>query len=185
MKPDFKQINRKWTLFLDRDGVINKDKEGSYIFHADEFAFYDGALEAMHLFEKIFGYIIVVTNQRGVGKGLMTLGDLTGIHAKMLDEVNAAGGRIDRIYYCSSLDNDHPDRKPNPGMAFRAKEDLPQIDLSISIMVGNNISDMEFGRNAGMFTVFIRSTLPDTPFPHPSIDLIYDSLQDFAKALQF
>ena len=182
---NWKEVNKDWTLFLDRDGVINVDKEGSYIFKVDEFSFYEGALGAMKIFEEKFGHIVVVTNQRGVGRGLMSLGDLEDIHHHMLGAVKGAGGRIDRIYFCTSLDNDHPDRKPNPGMALRARQDFPAIDFAKSIMVGNNISDMEFGRNAGMHTVFIRSTLPGTPFPHPAIDAVFDSLQDLAKALQF
>lgn len=173
-----------WTLFLDRDGVINEEKEGSYIFHYGEFAFYEGVKEALRIFSGKFGPILIVTNQRGVGKGLMTDQDLDAIHTEMIREIRSAGGRIDRVYYCDSLDNDHPNRKPNPGMARLAKEDYPSIDFSKAIMVGNNISDMEFGKNAGMYTVFIRTTHPDQAFPHPYIDLVFNSLHDFAKALQ-
>jgi D-glycero-D-manno-heptose 1,7-bisphosphate phosphatase len=132
----------------------------------------------------VFGHIVVVTNQRGVGKGMMTIADLQDIHDKMVGEIVLAGGRIDRIYFADSLDNDHPYRKPNPGMALAAREDLPGIDFSRSVMVGNNISDMEFGRNAGMYTVFLKTTSPDQPLPHVAIDLAFNSLSDFAKHLQ-
>lgn len=176
-------VDPAWTLFLDRDGVINHEKDQSYIFNYDEFQFYPGTLEALSLLAARFAYIVVVTNQRGVGKGLMTENDLNDIHQKMTAAILAAGGRIDRIYFCDSLDNDHPNRKPNPGMAFEAIKDLPGIDLTRSIMVGNNISDMDFGRNAGMHTVFLRTTSPDQTLPHTSIDLSFDSLLDFAKAL--
>ncbi|MEP7279717.1 MAG: HAD-IIIA family hydrolase [Bacteroidota bacterium] len=180
---DLKQVDKSWTLFLDRDGVLNHDKEGSYIFHAGEFAFYDGVLEAMKSFNHLFGKIIVVTNQRGVGKGLMSETDLAEIHHAMQSEVEAAGGRIDAIYYATSPDNHHPERKPWPGMAHRAKADFPQIDFGKSIMVGNNISDMEFARNAGMHAVFLRTTQPDLPLPHPFIDLAFNSLLKFSLAL--
>ena len=100
----------------------------------------------------------------------------------MQKQIENAGGRIDKIYYCTSIDNDHPDRKPNPGMAFHAKSDFPDIDFSKSIMVGNKPSDMLFGRNAGIFTVFVATTHPETSFPHPDIDLRFDSLPDFIKA---
>ena len=176
-------IDRNWTLFLDRDGVINHEKQESYIFHYGEFAFYEGVKEALKVFNELFGRILVVTNQRGVGKGLMTARDLDDIHREMVAEIDAAGGRIDRIYYCDSLTNDHPNRKPNPGMAFLAKEEHPAIDLERSIMVGNNISDMQFGRNAGMHTVFLLTTSPEQELPHPDIDLAFNSLHDFAKAL--
>ncbi len=180
---DLKTIDRSWTLFLDRDGVLNHDKVGSYIFNTDEFRFYDGVTDALKTCNRLFGNIVVVTNQRGVGKGLMSELDLMQIHNKMLQEVEAAGGKIDAIYYATSLDNDHPERKPHPGMAMKAQADLPDIDFSKSIMIGNNISDMEFGRNAGMHTVFLLTTQPNLPLPHPAIDLAFNSLLKFTEAL--
>jgi HAD superfamily hydrolase (TIGR01662 family) len=73
-------IDKQWTLFLDRDGVINHEKSGDYIRHAGEFHFYDGVPEAMAVFAARFGRIFIVTNQKGIGRGLMTEADLTGIH---------------------------------------------------------------------------------------------------------
>ena len=180
---DLQQIDASWTLFLDRDGVINVEKEGSYIFHYGEFVFYEGSREALRRCAEVFGHIVVVTNQRGVGKGQMTAADLLTIHDKMVAEIVLAGGRIDRIYYADSLDDAHPLRKPQPGMAFAARQDLPGIDLGRSVMIGNNLSDMEFGRNAGMYTVFVRTTNPDQALPHAAIDLAFNSLEDFAKLL--
>jgi len=180
---DLEKIDSRWTLFLDRDGVINVEKDQSYIFHYGEFIFYERGLEALSLLSELFPRIVVVTNQKGVGKGLMTTAALTDIHDKMTAAVAAGGGRIDAIYYCDALSDDHPHRKPNPGMAFAAQQDIPEIDLSRSIMVGNNISDMEFGRNAGMYTVFLSTTSPAPTLPHPSIDMIFNDLYDFAKAL--
>ena len=181
---DLKAIDPGWTLFLDRDGVINHEKEESYIFHYGEFLFYEGVKEALNTMAGIFGRIVIVTNQRGVGKGLMTKQDLADIHQDMKKDIEEAGGRVDGIYYCDSLSDEHPHRKPNPGMAFAAKRDIPEIDLHRSVMVGNNISDMAFGKNAGMYTVFLRTTSPDQALPHPLIDLSFNSLYDFAKALQ-
>ncbi len=171
------------ALFLDRDGVINVDKDGSYIFHSDEFIFTQGAPGFFKKLANLFSRIVIVTNQRGVGRGLMTDATLHDIHQHMTTEIGAVGGRIDAIYYCSSIHNDHPERKPNPGMAVRARLNFPEIDFSKSIMVGNNLSDMHFGRNAGMHTVFIRSTRPQQEFPHPEIDLVFTTLEDFVKAL--
>ena len=181
--PDLTLIDRHWTLFLDRDGVINEEKENSYVFHFGEFRFYDQVREALRIFASVFGRIVVVTNQRGVGRGLMTAEDLAIIHDKMVAEIVLAGGRIDRIYYADSLDDDHPHRKPNPGMALAAQADFPEIDLRRAVMVGNNLSDMEFGRNAGMYTVYLQTTRPDQPLPDPTIDLAFRSLYDFAKHL--
>jgi D-glycero-alpha-D-manno-heptose 1-phosphate guanylyltransferase len=176
-------IDKSWTLFLDRDGVINEDKIGSYIFNPGEFHFMKGAPELFKKLTEKFGQIIIVTNQRGIGRGLMSEEDLAAIHKKMISEINAAGGKIDGIYYATSVTNDDPLRKPNPGMAFRAKADLPFIDLSKSIIAGNKQSDMLFGKNAGMYTIFIATTNPETPFPHPDIDLRFDLLKDFVEAL--
>jgi D-glycero-alpha-D-manno-heptose 1-phosphate guanylyltransferase len=172
-----------WTLFLDRDGVINREKEQSYVFHYDEFIFYENNLKALQVLSDIFSHIVVVTNQRGIGKGLMTVADLEDIHGKMVAEIKGAGGKIDAVYYCDSLSDDHPDRKPNPGMAFAAQQDIPAIDFSRSVMVGNNISDMEFGRNAGMYTIFLSTTIKAPALPHPSIDLVFSSLYTFTQAL--
>jgi D-glycero-D-manno-heptose 1,7-bisphosphate phosphatase len=181
---DWKKIDQHWTLFLDRDGVINVEKEGSYILHYGEFVFYEKTREALKICASVFGRIVIVTNQRGVGKGMMTPADLQDIHDKMVAEVVLNGGRIDRIYYADSLQNDHPLRKPNPGMAHAARQDFPDIDFSRSVMVGNNISDMEFGRNAGMYTVFLTTTNPEQELPHPAIDVAFNSLYEFAKHLQ-
>lgn len=180
---DLKAIDKGWTLFLDRDGVINEDKPGSYIFNTGEFIFMEGAPELFKTLKEKFGLTLVATNQRGVGRGLMTEAGLQAIHQAMQQQVEAAGGSIDAIYYCTAIHNEHPERKPNPGMAARAIADFPTIDPRRSIMIGNNYSDMQFGRNAGMYTVFIRSTIPDVQLPHPDIDLVFDSLAGFAKAL--
>jgi histidinol-phosphate phosphatase family protein len=180
---DLKQVDNRWTLFLDRDGVLNEDKVGSYIFHPGEFHFYTGTLEAMKIFAGLFGRIVIVTNQRGISKGLMTETDLHAIHRHMQQEIEAAGGRIDAIYYATSLDNAHPDRKPQPGMAVKAALAFPEIDFGKSIMVGNNLSDMEFARNAAMYAVFVQTTVTDLAFPHPHIDLAFNTLLNFAHAL--
>ncbi len=180
---DLSIINSAWTLFLDRDGVVNQEKTGGYILNWDEFHFYDGVTDAFQKFSSKFGRILIVSNQRGVAKGLMTETDLNDIHKNMQLEIEQTGGRIDKIYYCTSADVLHPDRKPNPGMALRAMNDFPSIDPSRSIIAGNKISDMLFGRNAGLHTVFIKSTHPNQPLPDPDIDLAFDSLHDFAKAL--
>ncbi len=180
---DLKNIDKNWTLFLDRDGVINVEKFEDYIYTYDEFVFYDGVLEALKIATGKFGRIVVATNQRGVGRGLMSEEALIDIHQKMQQDVAQAGGEINKIYYCISLDNESSCRKPNPGMAASAKEEFPEIDFSRSIMVGNNISDMDFGRNAGMHTVFLTTTHPQHAKPTASIDLVFDSLYHFAKAL--
>ena len=179
---ELKNIDKEWTLFLDRDGVINYEKKDDYIRNWQEFKFYEGAKDALKTFAEKFGTIIVVSNQRGIGKGLMTEEDLLDIHQNMQHEIEGAGGRIDGIYYCTAVESKAIYRKPNPGMAFSAKRDFPEIDSDKSIIAGNKPSDMLFGKYAGMYSVYIASTHPETPFPHPNIDLRFNSLSDFAKA---
>lgn len=178
---DLSKVNKEWSLFLDRDGVINHDKS-PYTLNADEFEFYDGVVDAIKKFSEIFNYIFVVTNQRGVGKKLMTENDLHAIHQKMTTCINDAGGRINQIYYCTSVDDNHPDRKPHPGMALRAMKDYPAVKNDQSIMVGNNLSDMQFGRSAGFYTVLLTTTDVRVTLPHPLVDVQYDSLAEFAAA---
>jgi D-glycero-D-manno-heptose 1,7-bisphosphate phosphatase len=181
---DLSQVENSWTLFIDRDGVINYEKHEDYILNWEEFRFYEGASEAMEIFSKIFSTIIMVTNQRGVGKGLMTVDELHRIHSNMQAVIEESSGRIDKIYYCTSLDNDCHERKPNPGMALLAKNDYPHIDFSKSIMIGNKLSDMMFGRNAGMYTIYVDTTNPEVPSPHPAIDLRFKDVLDAAKAFE-
>lgn len=184
IKHDLSQIDKTWTLFLDRDGVINDEIENEYVLSWEGFVFSKGVLETFKMLTEFFGRIIIVSNQRGVGKELMTEEDLIDIHKEMIREVHNAGGKIDKIYYCTDKNDTCFNRKPNPGMALQAKKDFPDIDFSKSIMVGNKLSDMRFGRNAGMYTVFLTTTNPDTPFPHPYIDAQYAGLLDFALALK-
>lgn len=173
-----------WTLFLDRDGVINVNKDDSYVFNREEFVFNEGTLEAIARLSSLFGRIIVITNQRGVGKGLMTEEDLQDIHAYMKSKIEKAGGRIDDIFYCTSNDNAHPDRKPNPGMAFRAQEKYPEIDFIKSVMIGDKSADVEWGRNIGALTVLIRSERYKDTIDPCAVDMACDSLYTFAHLLQ-
>jgi len=150
-------FDNTWSLFLDRDGVINKKLENDYVKRWDEFAFNHGTLEAIADLRKIFGKIFIVTNQRGVGLGKMTVAELDKIHEKMLTEIKEASGEIDKIYYCIDVDGSSPFRKPNIGMGLIAKKDFPEIEFSKSVMVGDSISDMKFGKNLGMKCILINS----------------------------
>lgn len=177
------QVNPNWTLFLDRDGVINVEKSNDYIKTWDEFKFYNESLLALPILARKFKTIVITTNQKGIGKGLMSHDDLTTIHSNMVNNIQQVGGRIDHIFYCADLDNDSPNRKPQSGMALHAKNIFPSINFKESIMVGNRMSDMHFGRNAGMHTVFLATTHPETPFPDNAIDLRFDNLLNFADSL--
>jgi D-glycero-D-manno-heptose 1,7-bisphosphate phosphatase len=181
---EVENINKNWTLFLDRDGVINHEKHMDYIHTWDEFVFYDGVKEALKIFNSVFGHIVVVTNQKGVGKGVTRAEDLALIHSNMIAAIEAAGGRIDKVYFCTDLEDSSPNRKPNPGMGRQAKKDFEAIDLGKAIMIGNTMSDMEFGRNLGIKTIFLPTTRPEVDTTDNRIDMVCSSLEAFAGILE-
>ncbi len=177
-------VDKTWTLFLDRDGVINEENVGSYVTNWEEFKFCDGVMDALKRLNDIFGTIVVVTNQRGVGKGIMSKESLKDINVRMTSAIADGGGRVDRIYACTAVDNNDHNRKPNTGMAIQAREDYPSIDFKNSVMVGNSPSDMEFGKRLGMHTVFLTTKYEPYQLPHDLVDEQYPSLQEWAKSLK-
>jgi histidinol-phosphate phosphatase family protein len=174
------QINPSWTLFLDRDGVINKKIDNDYVRTWSQFEFLPGVFDALKMLSSKFGKIIIVTNQQGIGKQWMKEEHLNDIHANMLKAIQQTGGRIDKIYFSPHLKSENSDyRKPEIGMALHAKKDFPEIDFSRSVMVGDSYHDMAFGKNAGMKTVFISHE----EVPPNMLDMRVNSLKEFADLL--
>ena len=136
------------TLLLDRDGTINVHIIGDYVRTVEQFRFLPGVLEEFPRWAAHFHRIIVVTNQRGVGKGLMTDDDLASIHRYMLQAVRDAGGRIDAILTCTAISDDDPRRKPNIGMYQEARMLFP--DMGKAVMMGDGDCDREFALRAGI-----------------------------------
>ena len=162
------------TLFLDRDGVINKKIDGDYVRNWSQFEFLPNVIEALKILNTLFDRLIIVTNQRGIGRGLMSEKNLENIHRQMLSILMKEGIKIDKIYYCP---HDYKKetcncRKPKIGMVLQAKKDFPDIDFRNSIMVGDSLSDIEFGRNAGMKSFLIGNEKAD-----------FKNLYEFAKYL--
>ena len=180
---DIKDIDKEWTLFVDRDGVINYEKQNDYIHTWSEFKFYERVLEAMTIFSKKFRHIVVVTNQRGIGKGVTKEEDVIYLHKKMKESIEENGGKIDAIYYCKDIDSSSTCRKPNIGMGLQAVKDIPTIDLTKAIMIGNSLSDMQFGKNLGITTVFLPTTRPEVNLKDENIDAVFPSLIAFANHL--
>ncbi len=150
------RITPEWTLFLDRDGVINRLLVNDYVKRPDALEILPGVPETIARLNRLFKYIIVVTNQQGVGKGLMTAADLEEVHNHLRQQVERAGGRLTAIYACTRR-SDEPGncRKPAPHLALRARRDYPDIDFSKSIMVGDQDTDIEFGARLGMVTIWV------------------------------
>ena len=159
-------IDKSWTLFLDRDGVINERLLGNYVKSVEEFRFIPGVLDAIAHFSQLFGRIVVVTNQQGINKGLMSERNLNDIHRYMLLEIERHGGRIDAVYFAPQLTQENSDmRKPRPGMGLQAKVDFPDIDFAKSVMIGDSDSDIIFGQTLGMITVKLDNSDESTSNP--------------------
>lgn len=177
-------ISKDWSLFLDRDGVINRRLVDDYVKHPEDFIFEPGAPEAVKKFGEMFGRIVVVTNQQGIGKGLMTTETLGEIHRHMLSEIKKTGGRLDAVYFCPGLRTENPFcRKPQVGMALKARKDFPEINFKKSIIAGDSKSDMQFGKRLKMKTVLIGKE-SEIAKRHPElVDYWFPSLFHFAESL--
>ena len=142
------------TLFLDRDGVINIKLEDKYVQNFEEFEFIEGAELAIANLSKIFKRIIVVTNQQGIAKGIMSAEDLNSLHKNMLQQLKIKEGYIKKIYYCPHLEeSDCLCRKPKPGMIENAILDFPEIVIEDSYLIGDSESDIEAGKRINLNTV--------------------------------
>ncbi|MEZ4888215.1 MAG: HAD family hydrolase [Chitinophagales bacterium] len=178
-------IDKNWTLFLDRDGVINQRIIDNYVCKWEEFHFIEGVLEAIKKFSFIFDKIVVVTNQRGINRGLMTHQDLQHIFDQIRQAVIKSSGRIDQFYYCPHLAEENCNcRKPKVGMGLQAKADFPSIQFEQSIMVGDMLSDMEFGKSLSMKTIYLTNHRANY-YPNRSdiIDAYFSQLSHFANVL--
>ena len=153
----------KPALFLDRDGVINR--EVHHLYRIKDFEFIPGAFSACQFFQDLGYPLIVITNQSGIGRGYYTEADFHQLNGWMIDQFKAKGIHITRTYFSpyhpthgiGTYRRNHPDRKPNPGMLHRAQQDW-QIDLRTSIIVGDKESDIQAGIAAGLgSTVLVRS----------------------------
>ncbi|HEY6488331.1 MAG: HAD family hydrolase [Terracidiphilus sp.] len=144
------------TIFLDRDGVLNeKMPEGSYVRSWSDFRMLPGVPEAIARLNRVGLRIIVVSNQRGIALGLYSAADVEAVHTGLQTRLKASGTRIDAFYFCPHDKNTCDCRKPLPGMFEQARRDFPAIDAATSLMVGDSLSDIEFGKRLGMRTVFL------------------------------
>lgn len=170
-------------LFLDRDGVINVERPDDYVKNISEFVFTENALSAIKTLSEKFEHIFIITNQRGVGRNIMSLDDLNQVHDYMLSEIKRVGGKINNIYFCTDLKPESINRKPNIGMAFQAQRDYPIIDFSKAIIIGNSKSDIEFGNKLGMYTILVGDKYDKEHKIYNSINAYYENLHKFTDSL--
>lgn len=176
-----KEIDKTWTLFLDRDGVLNEEIAGDYVRDIDQLVFYKNIPITLARLRSRFDKIFVVTNQRGVSKGFMTEETLVSIHEHLLAQCSKALGDIEKVFYATAMSDEDIMRKPQIGMALQAKAEYPEIDFSKSVMIGNSPSDILFGKNAGMKTIFLTTT-KSADF-HTNADLVLPNLEAFIPYL--
>lgn len=145
------------AIFLDRDGVIIENRP-SYVRTWSDVEIFPQALTALARLKNSPYKIILVTNQSGVGRGLIPLDIVEAINQRLLEVVRAAGGRIDGIFMCPHAPEDHCDcRKPRPGLILQATKQL-SLDLSHSILIGDALSDLKAGFAAGIHRVVLVRT---------------------------
>lgn len=170
-------------LFLDRDGVINVERPKDYAKTVSEFVFIDGSIQAIVQLSEYFDKIFIITNQRGIGRGVFTEYDLSQVHNHMTQMIERAGGRIDQIYYCTAISESDINRKPNIGMAFQAQRDFPEVDFSKSIFVGNSKSDIIFANRLNMLAVLVGDKYQSGHDVYKISDLYFQNLVKFAEAV--
>jgi len=144
------------AVFLDRDGVINENRE-DYVKSLDELKLLPGAAEAIARLSGAGFRIVIVSNQQGIGRGLISPETLERINRKILAELAAAGAVVAGIYYCPHRkEEDCECRKPKPGLLRKASTDLG-IDLAGSVLIGDSPRDVQAGRSVGSLTILVLS----------------------------
>jgi len=147
--------NRRPAIFFDRDGVVNRfPGAGQYVNRRADFHVLPEFVASLRIARERGYAAVVVTNQRGVARGFMTIEALDEIHDALRAELAAAGLALDDIYACTAGDNAHPHRKPNPGMLLDAAA-RHGLDLSASWMIGDSETDITAGQRAGCRTIRI------------------------------
>jgi D-glycero-D-manno-heptose 1,7-bisphosphate phosphatase len=140
----------KKALFLDRDGVINIDK--NYVHKISDFEFVDGIFDLCKYYQDKGYLIFVITNQAGIARGYYNHNDFANLSSWMTDQFKQNDIIISKVYYCPhhpDFDKDCACRKPNPGMILQAQTEF-DIDLTNSVLIGDKESDLKAGRNAGI-----------------------------------
>jgi D-glycero-D-manno-heptose 1,7-bisphosphate phosphatase len=144
------------TVFLDRDGILNeKMPEGQYVTRWEEFHMLAGVPQALCRLNQAGLRVVVVTNQRGIARGLYTLSDVETIHSNFQRDLQTAGARIDAFFVCPHDDGQCNCRKPLPGLFDQAVAQFPEITAATSVMIGDSVSDMEFAHCLGVASIFI------------------------------
>lgn len=146
-------------IFLDRDGILNRKlSEGQFVTRREHLELLPGAARAVAKLNDRQLKVIVVTNQRAIGLGMLTESELNQLHNELRKELGRDGARLDAIYYCPH-DPDHQEcacRKPDTGMFELAIRDFPGASKENCLVIGDSLSDIQAGSRMGMYTVYVR-----------------------------
>jgi len=144
------------TIFLDRDGILNqKAPEDAYVAHWEEFRILPGVPEAIACLNRAGLLVVVVSNQRGIARGLYTASDVESMHERFQELLKPHGAHIDAFFICPHEESECNCRKPLTGMFDQATARFPAISAATSVMIGDSAADIEFGRRLGMATIFV------------------------------
>ena len=175
------RADRQWCLFLDRDGVVNRRIAGDYARTWGDFEWLPGALEALVTLREWAPQLVVVTNQQGVGKGLMRAEDVSEIHRRLQADLSDAGALVDGFQVCPHLEAVGCScRKPKPNLVLDWLRQHPESEPSLSIMVGDSRSDIELAQNVGVSTGRCVSIHIGSPKLGAAAHASFDSLWEFA-----
>jgi D-glycero-D-manno-heptose 1,7-bisphosphate phosphatase len=153
------------AIFLDRDGVINRQITGTYVTQWSEFQFVPDIAGVLAEISALPVPIIVISNQAGVGKGVLSVTELASITRQFIRQLADAGGRIDAVYYCPHTPEQACScRKPKPGLLHRAADDWG-LDLSRSVFIGDTAKDVEAAKTAGCRAILLdgKTALSEIP----------------------
>ena len=189
MDKNLTEVSRK-ACFLDRDGVVNVEVD--YLHEPEKTVLERNIVQALQTIHKHGFLAVVVTNQAGVARGLYPEEDIHKVHAKLQELLAGYDEKIDAFYYCPhhlEFTGECSCRKPAPGMLLRAAKDL-NIDLKSSLMIGDRMSDVNAGRNAGCAQSYLvrtgygLKTLAKTPdVDCPVVDDAWAAIRDFVKEM--
>jgi D-glycero-D-manno-heptose 1,7-bisphosphate phosphatase len=175
------------TVFLDRDGVINeKPPEGDYVRGPEDLKLLKGVAGAIARLNRAGSRVVLVSNQRGIALGLYSAENVREIQAALAGKLAEEGAHLDGFYFCPHDSGACNCRKPLPGLFEQAKADFPEIDAAESVMIGDSLSDIEFGRRLGMRTAFLEVPAErQSPGAERARELADACFSSLAEAVEF
>lgn len=168
------------TAFLDRDGTINESPpEGDYLSDPERVRLLPGAVRAIATLNRLGIHTVVVTNQRGIGRGLMTEDDLRLVNGRLVELLAAEGAKVDAIFHCPHLEGECDCRKPGSGMFLKAEAEVSGVRLAGAAMIGDSPLDILAGLRLDLTTVLIGRGKPGSE----DADLVVESLEEAVQLL--